>query len=60
MVFYNRNNTIKILDGDKVLYELNYTANETITYEESAQSYAVSGNGNILAIVVWNCKDQCL
>ncbi len=47
-----KDNTIKILDGDKVLYELNYTANETITYEEAAQSYAVSGNGNILAIVV--------
>ena len=47
-----KDNTIKILDGDKVLYELNYTADETIAYEEAAQSYAVSNSGRILAIIV--------
>ena len=44
--------TLKVLDGDKVLYELNYTENEEIIFEEAAGAYAVTNGGSILAVVI--------
>ena len=44
--------TVKVLDGDKVLYEMNYTENENIEYNGEVGIYTVSNDDGPLAIIV--------
>ncbi len=44
--------TIKILDGDKQLYELNYSSDTEFTFDEETGSYVVLNGGAPLAIIL--------
>lgn len=45
-------NTIKVSENSELLYELNYTADETFTFDEETSAHVVLNGSNILAIVV--------